>query len=332
MKAFTHTDAKTVADASAALTASVPSGIGAPEIIAGGTDLLGRLKDDIMPTYPATIVNIKTIPNLAYINQDSSGLKIGALTTIEDIANSTIVSSSWPALGAAAASISGPHQRAMGTIGGNLCQHVRCWYYRNPNDRFLCLRKGGTTCYAASGDNRYHSIFGAPAGCNSVCPSDSATALMALNATIVTNQRAIGIEDFFSPGAGASGTPLGGNVLTSDEIVTEVDVPTPPLGSKQTFTKFRLRKSIDFAIVEVATMVTMSGSTCTAARIALGGVAPTPLRSKAAEQSIVGKTLDATAAAAAASAAVALATPLQYNHYKVPVLQTLITRALAPSS
>ncbi len=326
MKTFTHVDAATIADASSTLAA------GNAEIIAGGTDLLGRLKDDIMPTYPSTLVNIKTIPNLAYINQDSSGLKIGALTTIDDIANSTTVGSTWPALAAAANSISGPHQRAMGTLGGNLCQHVRCWYYRNPNDRFLCLRKGGTVCYAASGDNRYHSIFGAPAGCNSVCPSDSATALMALNATIVTNKRTIGIETFFSPGAGAPGTPLSGNVLESGELVTEIDIPTPPSSSKQTFTKFRLRKSIDFAIVEVATMVTMSGSKCTDARIALGGVAPTPLRSKAAENAIIGKTLDATAAAAAASAAVALATPLQYNHYKVPVLQTLITRALTPSS
>ena len=323
MKTFAHTNVSSVADAATALVASVPSGAGAPEIIAGGTDLLGRLKDDIMPTYPATLVNIKTIPNLNYINQDSSGLKIGTLALIDDIANSSTVSGTWPALSAAASNVASPHIRSMGTIGGNLAQHVRCWYYRNPNNRFNCLRKGGTTCYAASGDNRYHSIFGAPKGCNSVYPSDSATALMALNASIVTNKRTIGIESFFDA--------LTGTVLGSGELITEVDVPTPPAGSKQTFTKFRLRKSIDFSILNVATMVTMNGTTCTAARIALGGVAPTPLRSTAAETAIVGQTLNATTAAAAASAAVALATPLQYNAYKVPILKTLLTRALTPT-
>jgi CO/xanthine dehydrogenase FAD-binding subunit len=210
----------------------------------------------------------------------------------------------------------------MGTIGGNLCQHVRCWYYRSPNNRFNCVRKGGTTCFAASGDNRYHTIFGAPLGCNAVYPSDTATALMALNASIVTNKRTIGIENFFDP--------LAGTVLGSGELVTEVDVPTPPAGSTQTFTKFRLRKAIDFPILNVSTMVTTSGSTVSAARIAFGGVYPTPLRSTAAESAIVGQPLNATTAAAAAAAAVQLATPLQYNVYKVPVLKTLLTRALMP--
>jgi xanthine dehydrogenase YagS FAD-binding subunit len=318
LKTFAHVDVKSIADASTAL------GAGNAVLIAGGTDLLGRLKDNVLPSYPATVVNIKTIPNLNYINQDSSGLKIGALAFIEDIANSSTVKGTWPALSTAAASVASPHVRAMGTLGGNLAQHVRCWYYRVPNNRFNCIRKGGNTCFAASGDNRYHSIYGAPKGCNSVYPSDTATALMALNASIVTNKRSIGIESFFDA--------LTGTVLGSGELITEVDVPTPPAGSNQSFTKFRLRKAVDFAILSVATMLTMSGSTCTAARIALGGVAPTPLRSTAAESAIVGKTLDANAAAAAASAAVGLATPLQYNVYKVPILKTLITRALTPAS
>jgi len=186
------------------------------------------------------------------------------------------------------------------------------------------LRKGGTTCFAAAGDNRYHSIFGAPAGCNAVYPSDTATVLVALNASIVTNKRSIPIESFFHP--------LTGTVLGVGELITEVNIPVPPVGNKQSFTKFRTRKSIDFAIVSVATLLTLNGTTCTAARIVLGGVAPSPQRSTAAEAAIVGKTLDAAAVNAAASAAVSAAKPLQYNAFKVPVVKTLLTRALMPGS
>jgi xanthine dehydrogenase YagS FAD-binding subunit len=319
MKPFNHVDAASISDAASQLSASK----GTAQVLAGGTDLLGVLEDRILPSYPTTLINLKTIPNLDYIKTSSSGLQIGAFTTLTEIANSTTVSGTYSLLSQAASQVATPQIRNMGTIAGNLCQAVRCWYYRYPDQmggRYTCLRKGGTTCYAASGINTYHSIFGAPKGCNCVYPSDTATALVALNASIVTNSRTIPIESFFDA--------LTGTVLQSGEMVTEVDVPTPPAGSKQTFTKFRIRKSIDFAIAEVATMVTMSGNTCTAARIALGGVAPTPLRSTAAEAAIVGKTLDANAAAAAASAAVSSATPLQYNGFKVPLLKTLITRAL----
>ena len=322
MKPFNHTSAASVSDAASQLS----SANGGAQVIAGGTDLLGVLHDRILPSYPATLVDLKAIPNLDYINSDTSGLKIGALTTLTEIANSATVSGAYPALSQAASQVATPQIRNMGTAGGNLCQDVRCWYYRYPNyvgGRFLCLRKGGTTCYGAVGINTYHSIFGGPKGCYCVYPSDLATALVALNASVVTNTRTIPIESFFDA--------LAGTVLKSGEIVTEVDVPTPPSGSKQTFTKFRVRKTIDFATAEVATMVTMNGTTCTAARIALGGVAPTPLRSSAAETAIVGKTLDANAAAAAGAAAVASATPLQYNGFKVPLLKTLVTRALTPS-
>lgn len=323
MKPFNHVDAASVSDAASQLASSK----GTAQVLAGGTDLAGALEDRILPSYPATLINLKTIPNLDYIKTSSSGLQVGALTTLSEIVNSTTVSGTYPALSQAARQVATPQIRNMGTIGGNLCQGVRCWYYRYPDQmggRYTCLRKGGTTCYAASGINTYHSIFGAPKGCYCVNPSDIATALVALNASIVTNSRTIPIESFFDA--------LTGTVLQSGEVVTEVDVPIPPSGNKQTFTKFRIRKSIDFAIASVATMVTIDYRTCTSARIALGGVAPTPLRSTAAETAIVGKTLDANAAAAAASAAVASATPLQYNAYKVPILKTLLTRAPTPSS
>ena len=208
-----------------------------------------------------------------------------------------------------------------------MCQSVECWYYRFPNllgGRIVCYRKGGTTCYAAKGVNTYHSIYGAPKGCYAVYPSDTATALLALNASIVTNTRTIPIDSFFDA--------LTGTVLNPGEIITEVDVPTPASGTTQTYIKHAQRQAIDFAVVSVATMVTLSGTNCTAARIALGGVAPTPLRSTAAENAIVGQTLNATTAAAAASAAVANAKPLPYNGYKVPILKGLLTTALTPST
>lgn len=286
--------------------------------------MLDVLEDNILPTYPAALINLKTIlPTLDYINQDSTGLQIGALTTVSEIANSTTVANTWPLLSQAASQVATPQIRNMATIGGNLCQRVRCWYYRYPNNiggRFLCFRKGGTTCYAAIGVNTYHSAYGGPKGCWSVHPSDLATALVALNASIVTSTRTIPIGSFFDA--------LTGTVLQPNEIVTEVDVPWPPTGSVQTFTKFRVRKSIDFAMVSVATMLTTSSGTCTSARIALGGVAPTPLRSTAAENAIIGAPLNSTTAAAAATAAVSNAQPLQYNGYKVPMLKTLLTRAL----
>lgn len=129
-------------------------------VIAGGTDLLGKMKDAILPTYPEALVNIKTIPGLNTIKEDGDLLKIGALTTLAEIAHNHRVREIAPALAQAACRTASPHLRDMGTIAGNICQDIRCWYYRNPNNRFSCLRKKGGRCYAIKGDNRYHSIFG----------------------------------------------------------------------------------------------------------------------------------------------------------------------------
>jgi len=317
MQPFAHHDATSVADASSAL------GAGNAVIIAGGTDLLSRLKDRNYPTYPATLVNIKTIPNKDYITPGSGTLKIGANAILADIASNSTVTGSYSLLSDAINTVASPHVRQVATLGGSLCQYVRCWYNRNPNNRFYCIRKGGTTCYAASGDNRYHQIMGAPKGCNAVYPSDSATALTALNATVVTNKKTVAIGSFFDE--------LKGPILDPDELITEVDVPAPAAGSMQVWSKFRLRAAIDFAIVSVAANLTMSGTTVSAAKIVLGGVYQIPWESTEAEKALVGQTLNATTAAAAATAALSVATPLQYAQYKVPLLTTLITRALTPS-
>src|SRR4030042_5300043 len=165
-------------------------------IIAGGTDLLGKMKDEILPRHPQAIINIKSIPGLDFIKKEGGMLKIGALTRLEAIAAHDTVKTRYGALAEAAHRTASPHIREMGTLGGNICQDIRCWYYRNPNNRFPSLRKGGGRCYAIEGDNRYHSIFGGSVegGCYAVHPSDTATALIALHAKIVTSKRTMRAE------------------------------------------------------------------------------------------------------------------------------------------
>jgi len=311
MKTFEHIDAKTVNEAVSALGAKA-------KIIAGGTDLLYTLKDEILPDYPETVVNIKTIPNMDYVKEEGDMLKIGALALLADIANNTTVKSKYTALAEAAGRVASPNIREMGTIGGNLCQLARCWYYRNPNNRFFCFRKGGPLCLAVAGENRYHAILGG-AVCFAVCPSDTAIALTALDATVVTNKRSIAIGDFYE---------VLGNTLDNNEIVTEVQVPTPASGTKQTFTKFALRKSIDFAIVSVASAITIEAGKVSDARIVLGAVAPVPYRATGAEAAIAGKAINEANAEAAGTAAVSGNIALEANKYKVQIAKTLVKRAI----
>jgi NADPH-dependent glutamate synthase beta subunit-like oxidoreductase/CO/xanthine dehydrogenase FAD-binding subunit len=171
MKPFKHIDATTINGAIKLKSK------GKAKLIAGGTDLLGILKDKILPEYPETVINIKTIPNLDYIREDGKGLKVGALTKLEDIARSPVIREKYKILAESAEAVATPHIRAMGTLGGNLCQDVRCWYYRYPNQiggRIECYLKGGKECYALTRENQYHSIFGglrfAETPCQSACP------------------------------------------------------------------------------------------------------------------------------------------------------------------
>jgi xanthine dehydrogenase YagS FAD-binding subunit len=330
MKAFNHKNAKTLAEAKTALAG------GKGTIIAGGTDLIGQLKDNLFgqydddrfgklnkataPKYPATLVNIKTItPKLDYIKEDGGMLKIGATTRLADIAGDKMVKQKYTALAQAALRVATPHVRDMGTIAGNIAQLHRCWYFRKPENRFPCIRKGGEKCYAMSGDNRYHSIFGPAKGvaCIAVHPSDVAPALIALDAKIVTTARTIPIEQFFD-------VKLPNNtVLAADEIITEIQVPTPPAGAKSAFLKFAIRKSIDFPIVNCAVLV--GGG---APRIALNAVAPKPYRATKAEAAVAGKKITEAIAEAAGAAAVADASPLTATKYKVQIAKTLVKRAL----
>jgi len=323
VKTFEHFDAASVEEALSLLKKYG----GKARVIAGGTDLLGVLKDEILEDYPEVLVNIKSIPGLDRIKEDSHGLRIGALAKLDEVASSPKIKTRYLALSEAAGSVASPEIRSMGTIGGNLCQDVRCWYYRYPHHmggRLLCYRKGSGPCLAVKGDHRYHAIMGGKV-CLAVCPSDTATALLALQAEIqvvgARGTRTLPLEDFF--------TPLG-NSLNMGELVTEIRVPRPVRGNRQAFLKFTVRKPIDFAIASVASVLTVEDGVCVDARIVLGGVAPVPLRAKGAERVVQGKPLNARTAEEAADASVSGAKPRSGNAYKVEITKALVKKAILP--
>lgn len=323
MKAFKHFNATSVDEAIALMR----SCNGNANLIAGGTDLLGVLKDEILPDFPEAVINIKTIPGLDDVEENEKGLKIGALTKLVDVVAHPLVRKRYPILSKAAEAVATPEIRNMATLGGNLCQDTRCWYYRYPHHmggRIICYRKETGPCQAVKGDNRYHAIMGAKV-CFAVCPSDTAVALTALNARLeITDPqgvRNVSINEFF--------TTLG-NILKPDELLTNIQLPNPPKGAKQAFLKFTLRKPVDFAIVSVAAVTSMQADVCKDATIVLGAVAPTPLRAIDAEKSIMGKVADEKAIEEAARAAVKDAKPMRMNAYKVEITKTLIKRALLP--
>jgi xanthine dehydrogenase YagS FAD-binding subunit len=312
-KRFAHVNAKSIAEATSLLQS------GNTALIAGGTDLLGTMRFEILPTYPDVLVNIKTIQGLEYIGEEGGMLRIGALTRLEEIAKNELIRTKYTALAEAAHRTATPHIREMGTIAGNICQLTRCWYFRNPDNRFFCVRKGGKQCFAMAGENRYHSIFGGVKGCLAVNPSDTAPALVALNAKIKTNQRLIEAEQFWDM------TTPGSTVLKAGEIVTEIQIPAPAAGVKSAFIKFAIRKSIDFPIVNCAAMI--GGGN---ARVCMNAVYNKPYRSIPAEEAIKGKAIneDNADAAGAAAVAAARALPGDRNKWKIPIAKAMVKRAI----
>jgi xanthine dehydrogenase YagS FAD-binding subunit len=320
MKTFAHFDALTVEEAVSILKRYGSNA----SLIAGGTDMVGKMKDQILPTYPEALVNLKTIPGMDAIREEGGLLKVGAMAILEDIAHHPIVRERYAALAEAAGRCASPHLREMGTLAGNLCQDIRCWYYRHPDNRFSCLRKRGSRCYALEGDNRYHSIYGGSVeeGCVAVHPSDTAPALIALDASIRTTKRTVKAEDFFRVGVSKT------TVLDDDEIVTEIQVPAPVKDARSAFLKFALRKSIDFPIVNCAVMVVSSKGKVEKARICLNAVYVTPYRARKAEEAVIGKALNEANAEAAGNAAIEGAKPLKDNAYMVQVAKTIVKRAV----
>ena len=318
---FKHINAASMDDALSALSRY---GEGA-RLLAGGQDLLFRIKKYIVR--PECVINLKTIPGLSSIRSSpENNLRIGALTTLSQIAHSTKLQKEYSVLAEAAGGVASPQIRNLGTLGGNICQDVWCWYLQ---DGFSCWKSGGKFCDLAGGDSRYYgSIMGGHL-CLSNHPSDTAVALAALDANVHVvgpkGGRAASIADFLS-GHNWVGGRLQSHTLGLDEIVTEIDIPFRPTHSA--YVKFALRKSWDFAIASVAVSAVMRDRACEDLRIVLGGVATFPFRSQEAEKLLRNREIDEASAGAAADTALESARPLKMNGYKVELSKTLVRRAL----
>lgn len=320
MEKFSYVNATSLEQVTSLLS---DSGWGEVMVIAGGTDLLSELKEYVET--PKTLVNLKTLPGMDSISADATGLKIGALATVADIAAHPTIQHHYTVLAQAAASVATPQIRNVGTLGGNLCQRPRCWYYRD--ETVNCLKKGGELCFAVEGLSKYHAILGGDP-VYIVHPSDIAPALIALGATLKIvgpeGEKTMAVEEFFTLPAT---DPFRENVLQPNEIVVEVQIPQPKPHTKSLYLKAREKGAPDFALASVAGVFEMSGSTCQTASIVLGGVAPAPWRSKEAEAALTGKMLSETVSKQAGADAVKDAQPLNDNEYKVLLTQNLISRA-----
>jgi len=293
-------------------------------LYSGGTDLLTCMREQLFPV--DRVVSLSGVAGLSGIEEAGKTLRIGAMTTLAELADSQLLRERYPALAQAAASAASPQIRNQGTIGGNVCQNSRCWYYRG---EFHCIRKGGPECYAYSGDNRYHCIFGG-ANCFMVHPSDPLPALAALGAGIVVlgpeGERRIEAEDFAMP---PSEDPTAATRLGSQEVVTAVELPGWAAGTYSAYRKVRARRSWDFSLAGMATVIETQGGAVHRVRVVFSGVAPVPWRSKAVEKVVVENGLDPASIEKAAEAAVADAKPLEHNAYKVQLLQGVIREELA---
>ena len=297
------------------------------KLMAGGTDLLGQMKNAIYPALPEVLISLKTLQQLQYIREDNGYLRVGALARLRDIASNPIVREKYPALAQSARAVASPQIRIMGTIAGNLCQDIRCWYYRASKNYFYCLRKKnakkGSVCYAVAGDHRYHSIFGAVNRCIAVNPSDTAPALVALGARIRTTKRILEAEDFFQVG------PERTTVLEVGEVLMEIIVPAPQPETKSIFLKYAFRTSIDFPIVNCAVALVLNRGSVQTSRICLNAVYNLPYRPTRSEEFLRNQPLEDSIAEQASRVAVEDAKPLKQNRYMVPLTRRLIKNSLA---
>jgi xanthine dehydrogenase YagS FAD-binding subunit len=289
----------------------------------GGTDLLGCLRDHVFEIQK--VVSISGLKELKGIKQTADGgIRIGALTTITEVSEHASVREQYRALAQAAREVASPQLRNQGTIGGNLCQKPRCWYYRG---EFHCLRKGGEKCFAVTGENQYHCILGG-GPCFIVHPSDIAPALVAFDASVrITGpkgSRTVAVEKFHVlPRVDV----LRDTILEPGEIVTEILLP-PAKGVMSSYRKIRARASWDFAIAGIALAFKFNRDVVAGARAVLSGAAPIPWRSREIENEVMGQRLDGPTAARASEAAMRNAHSLAQNDYKIPLFRGMIEEEL----
>ncbi len=293
--------------------------------LAGGQDSFDWFKD--RAKRPEAVIDLNGIPGLTGVTETADGIEIGALTTLTDIERDPVVKARFSLLATAAGRVASPQIRNVGTLGGNLCQDARCWYYRYGLD---CYRAGGNTCYADTpeGQNREHCLFGADR-CVAVTPSDTAPALVALDASMVIagadGERVVAAEDFFI-GPDVDITRM--TVLEPGEILTKVSIPNTFAGARFYFEKVADRNTWDFALVNVAAALKVNGGIIEDARVACGGVQCVPRRLKVVEDVVRGSAQDEETAALAGGSAARGATPLNFNHFKIPLMESLVKRAI----
>ena len=295
-------------------------------VMAGGLDSFDWLKDRIKK--PKVLVDLSGIDELKGIRTTSDGVEIGAMTTLTEIANHPAIQKDYGVLTQAVELVASPQIRNQGTLGGNVSQDTRCWYYRGG---WPCYRAGGNICYADTpvGRNREHAIFGADR-CVAVHPSDSAPALIVLDAKFVMQtpkgERVVDAEDYFV-GPELDITRL--NILRPGDLLTAIRIPETWAGAKFYFEKVRDRNVWDFPLMNVASAMKLSGGTISEIRIAVNAVAPKPMRLKEAEDAVRGKTANAETGKMAGELAVKGAVPLQFNAYKIPLMRNLVKRAIS---
>lgn len=291
--------------------------------LAGGIDLLGEMKEYIVS--PSRLVNVKDLPGTRDIAKTAEGFRLGTNVRVAEIAAHPDIQQSLTALAEAAAEVGSPQIRNVATLGGNLAQHSRCWYYRQRD--LACLKRGGNTCYGREGQNKYLSIFsGNP--CVSPAVSNLAVALAALGARVVV-QRA-GKETKLTIGElyeEAWKNPSVHNSLRPNDLILAVEVPSPP--GKSAYLQVSEKSDFDWALVSCAVAGAVSDGKISGARIVLGAVAPVPFEVEKANQLLEGGVLDDKSATAAADLVLQEAMPLAQNGYKVPIAHALIRRALA---
>ena len=320
MNAFEYVNAQSVAEVGELLAANGQ----AARIIAGGTDLLGEVKQGT--ARPSRLVGLHSIDDLRGIRLNDRGMLIGAMTTIAEIAEHEHVRSRYAVLAEACDSVATPQIRNVGTLGGNLCQKPRCWYYRSP--LFDCLKKGGDRCFAHEGMNKFHAIFD-----NGICPavhaSDTAVALCALNARALLvssdGARTMPVEDFFVlPDEDATVE----NVLRPGEMVAEIEIPATSPNLRSVYLKAKERQAMDFALASVALSLDVSDDVVSHARVVLGGVAPTPYRARGAEDALLAMRVGDADFERVGRIAAEGATPLSDNGYKARLVSGLVSRAV----
>lgn len=314
MHPFTYIDATTVEEIIPLLDAT-------SRPLAGGTDMLPLMKEAI--STPARLVNLKRAADLHYIRSDERGLTIGALTTLAELEQNATIRGSYTALAQAAGEAASPQLRNMATLGGNLLQQVRCWYYRGD---FHCWLKGGSLCHARDGQNQHHAIF-EQSPCVAVYPSDPPAALVALDASLriagPQGERSLAVAEFLQP---PTETRHVLHTLAPDELIVAVELPATR--SRSVYLKAMDRATWAYALASVAVAAELVEGVARNVRIVLGGVANVPVRASAAEALIEGQVLIESLLREAGEAAIAEAQPLAHNRYKLPLTRNLVAQAL----